>query len=144
MNHLIFKAVLTACLGSGGYQPEPELFGPSPEGLVHDYHSDPRQLNSLNTGSFGRYNIHTKVFQWLLVATEFPDLPANVSYNTQGALNEPPLDISNNMDQSDGKFKIWERYQFDLMILHELFLGSNPYMEHVTPLWPSGFPHIVY
>ncbi|KAJ9068811.1 hypothetical protein DSO57_1024903 [Entomophthora muscae] len=31
------------------------------------------------------------------VATKFPDLPANVSYNTQGALNEPPLDVSNIM-----------------------------------------------
>ncbi|KAJ9064421.1 hypothetical protein DSO57_1030823 [Entomophthora muscae] len=29
---------------------------------------------------------------------KFPDLPANVSYNTQGALNESPLDVSNSMD----------------------------------------------
>ncbi|KAJ9057272.1 hypothetical protein DSO57_1024263 [Entomophthora muscae] len=33
-----------------------------------------------------------------LVATEFPDLPANLSYNTQGALNESPLDVSNDMN----------------------------------------------
>ncbi|KAJ9048361.1 hypothetical protein DSO57_1035790 [Entomophthora muscae] len=33
-----------------------------------------------------------------IVATKLPDLPDNVSYNTQGALNELPLDISNNMD----------------------------------------------
>ncbi|KAJ9088093.1 hypothetical protein DSO57_1026410 [Entomophthora muscae] len=32
------------------------------------------------------------------VATKFPDLPANVSYNTQGALDKPPLDVSNVMD----------------------------------------------
>ncbi|KAJ9068114.1 hypothetical protein DSO57_1031937 [Entomophthora muscae] len=32
------------------------------------------------------------------VATKFPALPANVSYNTQMALNEPPLDVSNVMD----------------------------------------------
>ncbi|KAJ9052855.1 hypothetical protein DSO57_1029916 [Entomophthora muscae] len=32
------------------------------------------------------------------IATELPDLPANVYYNTQGALNELPLDVSNDMD----------------------------------------------
>ncbi|KAJ9072854.1 hypothetical protein DSO57_1022799 [Entomophthora muscae] len=39
--------------------------------------------------------------QWCMnhgVATEFPESPANVSYNTQGALDELPLDISNVMD----------------------------------------------
>ncbi|KAJ9062059.1 hypothetical protein DSO57_1014683 [Entomophthora muscae] len=36
------------------------------------------------------------------VATKSPDLPANISYNTQGALNELPLDVSNNVNQSDG------------------------------------------
>ncbi|KAJ9074629.1 hypothetical protein DSO57_1004431 [Entomophthora muscae] len=40
------------------------------------------------------------------VTTEFPDLPANVSYNTQGTLNKLPLDVSNNMDQSDGNIKL--------------------------------------
>ncbi|KAJ9083732.1 hypothetical protein DSO57_1031752 [Entomophthora muscae] len=33
-----------------------------------------------------------------VVATKFPALPANVSYNTQGALNEPPLGVSNIMN----------------------------------------------
>ncbi|KAJ9080901.1 hypothetical protein DSO57_1019982 [Entomophthora muscae] len=95
MNPLIFTAVLTACLGIGLYQQGPEFFGPSPEGLGNDYHYDPGQLNSSNTGSwpplvsphstlsiamytslyyvltyfagsFGRYNIHTKVFWWLM------------------------------------------------------------------------------
>ncbi|KAJ9081058.1 hypothetical protein DSO57_1018528 [Entomophthora muscae] len=41
------------------------------------------------------------------VETKFPDLPANVSYNTQGALNESPLDVSNNMRQSDGNVE-WQ------------------------------------
>ncbi|KAJ9068041.1 hypothetical protein DSO57_1032746 [Entomophthora muscae] len=41
------------------------------------------------------------------VATESPDLPANISYNTQGALNESPLDVSNNMNQSGGNVKWW-------------------------------------
>ncbi|KAJ9058576.1 hypothetical protein DSO57_1011030 [Entomophthora muscae] len=95
MNHLIFKAVLTACFEIGGYQQGSEFFGPSQEGLGHDHHYDPGQLNSSHTGSwhpivsphsilsipvytsmyyvltyfigsFGRYNIHTKVFCWLM------------------------------------------------------------------------------
>ncbi|KAJ9079801.1 hypothetical protein DSO57_1031802 [Entomophthora muscae] len=95
MNHLIFMAVLTACLGIGGYQQGSEFFGPSQEGLGHDHHYDPGQLNSSHTGSwppivspqstlsiaaytsmyyvltyfagsFGRYNIHAKVFFWLM------------------------------------------------------------------------------
>ncbi|KAJ9062983.1 hypothetical protein DSO57_1004926 [Entomophthora muscae] len=36
----------------------------------------------------------------------FSDLPANLSYNTQGALNEPPLNVSNDMDQSDDNIKL--------------------------------------
>ncbi|KAJ9063948.1 hypothetical protein DSO57_1035550 [Entomophthora muscae] len=32
------------------------------------------------------------------VATKLPDFPANISYNTQGALDESPLDVSNDMD----------------------------------------------
>ncbi|KAJ9089226.1 hypothetical protein DSO57_1014977 [Entomophthora muscae] len=36
------------------------------------------------------------------------DLPANVSHNTQGALNETPLDASNNMNQSNGNVKLQE------------------------------------
>ncbi|KAJ9065864.1 hypothetical protein DSO57_1015292 [Entomophthora muscae] len=96
MNHLIFTAVLTACLGIGGYQQELGTFGPLPEGLGHNYRYDPGQINSSPTGSwpplvsphftmsivvytslyyvltyfvgsFGRYNIHTKVFWWLMI-----------------------------------------------------------------------------
>ncbi|KAJ9077187.1 hypothetical protein DSO57_1019182 [Entomophthora muscae] len=32
------------------------------------------------------------------VAIKLPDSPANISYNTQGVLDELPLDVSNNMD----------------------------------------------
>ncbi|KAJ9072863.1 hypothetical protein DSO57_1022681 [Entomophthora muscae] len=103
MNNLIFTAVLTACLGIGGYQPGSEFFGPSPEGLGHDPHYNPGQLNSFRTGpwpplvspnstlfivmytsmyyiltyfagSFGRYNVHTKIFCWLM--TIYPILTA--------------------------------------------------------------------
>ncbi|KAJ9071963.1 hypothetical protein DSO57_1032070 [Entomophthora muscae] len=97
MNHLIFTAVLTACLGIGGYQQGSEFFGSSPDGLDHDPHYNPGQLNSSQTGpwpplvsphstlsitmytsmyyiliyfgvSFGRYNIHAKVFCWMMTA----------------------------------------------------------------------------
>ncbi|KAJ9074636.1 hypothetical protein DSO57_1004437 [Entomophthora muscae] len=82
MNHLIFTAVFTACLGIEGYQQVSEFFGPSPDGLGHDPHYNPGQLNSSQTGpwtplvsphstlsiamSFGRYNVHAKVFCWLM------------------------------------------------------------------------------
>ncbi|KAJ9060319.1 hypothetical protein DSO57_1032058 [Entomophthora muscae] len=50
MNFLIFTAVLTACLGIGGYQQGSELFGPSSEGLGCDPNYNPGQLNSSHTG----------------------------------------------------------------------------------------------
>ncbi|KAJ9089829.1 hypothetical protein DSO57_1008789 [Entomophthora muscae] len=103
MNHLIFTAVLTACLGIGGYQSGPEFFGPSPEGLGQNSYYDPGQLNSSQTGpwlplvsshstlsiamymsmyyvltyftgSFGRYNVHAKIFRWLM--TVYPIVTA--------------------------------------------------------------------
>ncbi|KAJ9051585.1 hypothetical protein DSO57_1003139 [Entomophthora muscae] len=103
MNHLIFTAVLTACLGIGGYQQGSEFFGPSPDGLGHDSHYFPGQLNSSYTGpwpplvslhsklsiamytsmyyiltyfagSFGRYNVHAKIFHWLM--TIYPIITA--------------------------------------------------------------------
>ncbi|KAJ9086279.1 hypothetical protein DSO57_1005843 [Entomophthora muscae] len=46
MNHFIFTAVLTACLGIGGYQPGPATFGPSPEGPGQTYYKEPAQQNS--------------------------------------------------------------------------------------------------
>ncbi|KAJ9051044.1 hypothetical protein DSO57_1008584 [Entomophthora muscae] len=95
MNHLIFTAVLTACLGIGGYQQGSEFFGPSPDELGHDPHYNPGQPNSSHTRpwppllsphstlsiamytsmyyiltyfarSFRRYNVHAKVFCWLM------------------------------------------------------------------------------
>ncbi|KAJ9086972.1 hypothetical protein DSO57_1037960 [Entomophthora muscae] len=42
-----------------------------------------------------------------IVATKFPSSPANVSYNTQGALNELPIDVSNGIDQSNGNIELW-------------------------------------
>ncbi|KAJ9055021.1 hypothetical protein DSO57_1008364 [Entomophthora muscae] len=56
------------------------------------------------------------------VATNFPSLPANKSYNTQGALNELPLDVSNSMNQSDANIELQalppnqEHCQFELLI----------------------------
>ncbi|KAJ9066901.1 hypothetical protein DSO57_1004983 [Entomophthora muscae] len=41
-----------------------------------------------------------------IIATEFPDLPANISYSIQGALTKSPLDVSNDMNQSDGIIKL--------------------------------------
>ncbi|KAJ9075009.1 hypothetical protein DSO57_1000949, partial [Entomophthora muscae] len=35
-----------------------------------------------------------------------PSPPANLSYNTQGVLEEPPLDVSNNRDQSKGSIEL--------------------------------------
>ncbi|KAJ9052364.1 hypothetical protein DSO57_1034951 [Entomophthora muscae] len=82
MNHLIFTAVITDCLGIGGYQQGSEFFGPSQKGLGHDHHYDPGQLklfphwflaspcistlHPVHCGSFGRYNIHFKVFCWMI------------------------------------------------------------------------------
>ncbi|KAJ9068291.1 hypothetical protein DSO57_1030222 [Entomophthora muscae] len=103
MNHLIFTAVLTACLGIGGYHQGPAAFRPSPEELGQKYYEDPGQLNSSYTGSwpslvsphptlsvaaydsayyiltyflgsFGRYNTHVKVFQ--LMMTIYPIITA--------------------------------------------------------------------
>ncbi|KAJ9050409.1 hypothetical protein DSO57_1014632 [Entomophthora muscae] len=103
MNHLIFTAVLTACLGIGGYQQDSEFFRPSSDGLGHDPHYNPGQLNSSKTGpwpplvsphstlsitmytsgyyiltyfagSFERFNVHTKAFRWLM--TVYPIVTA--------------------------------------------------------------------
>ncbi|KAJ9076216.1 hypothetical protein DSO57_1028440 [Entomophthora muscae] len=114
MNHLIFTAVLTACLGIGGYQQGSEFFGPSPEALGHDPHYDPGQLNSFHTGSwpplvsphstlsivvytsmyyvlayfagsFRRYNIHAKVFRWLM--TIYPIITALTGFQFANLLS---------------------------------------------------------
>ncbi|KAJ9090272.1 hypothetical protein DSO57_1004181 [Entomophthora muscae] len=94
-----FAKILPQLLGLyriGGYQHGSEFFGPSQEGLGHDHHYDPGQLNFSYTGSwllivsphltlslvaytsmyyvltyfvgsFGRYNVHSKVFWWLMI-----------------------------------------------------------------------------
>ncbi|KAJ9074729.1 hypothetical protein DSO57_1039249 [Entomophthora muscae] len=114
MNHLIFTAVLTACLGIGDYQQGSEFFGPSPGGLGHDPHYDPGQLNSSDTGSwpllvsphstlsivayttiyyvltyfagsFGRYNVHAKVFRWLM--TIYPIITALTGFQFANLLS---------------------------------------------------------
>ncbi|KAJ9073400.1 hypothetical protein DSO57_1016941 [Entomophthora muscae] len=43
-------------------------------------------------------NHSPKPQRYTFVATELPGSPANVSYNTQGALDETLLDVSNDMD----------------------------------------------
>ncbi|KAJ9053853.1 hypothetical protein DSO57_1020296 [Entomophthora muscae] len=99
----INKGSHLTCLGIGGYQSGPELFGPSPEGLGQDSYYDPGQLNSSQTGpwpplvsphstltiamytsmyyiltyfagSFGRYNVYAKIFRWLM--TVYPIVTA--------------------------------------------------------------------
>ncbi|KAJ9061823.1 hypothetical protein DSO57_1016758 [Entomophthora muscae] len=114
MNHLICTAVLTACLGIGGYQQGSEFFGPSPEVLGYDPHYDPGQLNSSHmgsrpplvflhstlfiavytsmyyvltyfAGSFGRYNIHTKVFHWFM--TIYPIVTALTGFQFSNLLS---------------------------------------------------------
>ncbi|KAJ9051936.1 hypothetical protein DSO57_1039142 [Entomophthora muscae] len=103
MNYLISAAVLTACLRIKGYQQKLGTFGPFPEGLGCNYHYEPKQLNSSHTGSceplvlphftisievytslyymmtyfagsFWRYNLHAKVFWWLI--TIYPTITA--------------------------------------------------------------------
>ncbi|KAJ9089782.1 hypothetical protein DSO57_1009281 [Entomophthora muscae] len=113
MHHLIFSAVLTACLGIGGYQQSSEFFGPSTEGLGYDPYYDPGQLNSSNTGpwpplvsphltlsiamytsayyiltyfagSFRQFNIHAKVFCWLM--TVYPIITALTGFQFSNLL----------------------------------------------------------
>ncbi|KAJ9089878.1 hypothetical protein DSO57_1008559 [Entomophthora muscae] len=102
MNHLIFSAVLTACLGIGGHQYQ-QLHGPFNDPSGEFFYKEPAQLNSSNqnswptlvlphstqsvaiytfiyyvlmyfTGNFGRYNLHAKVFQWMM--TVYPIVTA--------------------------------------------------------------------
>ncbi|KAJ9063245.1 hypothetical protein DSO57_1002149 [Entomophthora muscae] len=86
----------------------------------------------------------------VIVATEIPSLPANISHNTHGALNKSPHDISNSMDQSDGDVKLqvlspnYECYQFDMLIPTQVIPWSqtlNGTCHCATPWWPCGFPH---
>ncbi|KAJ9072784.1 hypothetical protein DSO57_1023607 [Entomophthora muscae] len=95
MNHLIFSAVLTACLGIGGHQ-YTHQHGPYNKPPNEYFYKEPVQLNSSKTYSwltlvlscstqhlaiytfifyvltyfvsnFGRFNVHTKVFRWMMM-----------------------------------------------------------------------------
>ncbi|KAJ9075890.1 hypothetical protein DSO57_1031301 [Entomophthora muscae] len=95
MNHLIFSAVLTACLRIGGHQ-YTHQHGPYNKPPNKYVYEEPAQLNSSETyswpmlvlprstqhvaictfifyvltyfaGNFGRFNVHTKVFRWMMV-----------------------------------------------------------------------------
>ncbi|KAJ9070897.1 hypothetical protein DSO57_1002956 [Entomophthora muscae] len=94
MNHLIFSAVLTACLGIGGHQYNHQhgLYNKPPDKY---FYKEPVQLNSSKkyswptlvlpcstqsvaiytcvyyvltyfAGNFGRFNVHAKVFRWMM------------------------------------------------------------------------------
>ncbi|KAJ9081055.1 hypothetical protein DSO57_1018525 [Entomophthora muscae] len=94
MNHLIFSAVLTACLGIGGHQ-HTHQHGPYNEPPNEYFTKEPAQLSSSEmyswptlvspcstqhieiytfvfyvltyfAGNFGRFNVHTKVFRWMM------------------------------------------------------------------------------
>ncbi|KAJ9062718.1 hypothetical protein DSO57_1007888 [Entomophthora muscae] len=43
---------------------------------------------------------------WSIASTKNLLSPANITHNTQGALNESPHDASNDIDQSEGKVKL--------------------------------------
>ncbi|KAJ9086641.1 hypothetical protein DSO57_1001922 [Entomophthora muscae] len=95
MNHLIFSAVLTSCLGIGGHQYNHQ-HGPFNKPPGKYYYKEPAPLNSSEqyswptlvlphstqsvaiytcvyyvltyfTSNFGRYNVHTKVFRWMMM-----------------------------------------------------------------------------
>ncbi|KAJ9084937.1 hypothetical protein DSO57_1018970 [Entomophthora muscae] len=102
MNHLIFSAVLTACLGVGGHQYFHQ-HGPHNKLPNEYFYEEPVQLNSSETYSWptlvlphstlhvaiysfvfyvltyfasnsGHFNVHAKVFRWMM--TIYPILTA--------------------------------------------------------------------
>ncbi|KAJ9049570.1 hypothetical protein DSO57_1023144 [Entomophthora muscae] len=102
MNHLIFSAILTACLGIGGHQ-HSHQHGPYNKPPDKYFYKEPAQLNSSKTYSwpmlvlsrstqhvaiysfvfymltyfasnFGRFNVHAKVFRWMMMV--YPILTA--------------------------------------------------------------------
>ncbi|KAJ9079445.1 hypothetical protein DSO57_1035292 [Entomophthora muscae] len=95
MNHLLFSAVLTACLGIGGHQynHQHELYNKPPDEY---FYKEPAQLNSSKkyswptlvspcstqhvaiyicvyyvltyfASNFRRFNVHAKVFRWKMM-----------------------------------------------------------------------------
>ncbi|KAJ9068983.1 hypothetical protein DSO57_1023191 [Entomophthora muscae] len=106
MNHLIFSAVLTACLGIGGHQYSHQ-HGPYNKPPDEYFYEEPAQLYSSETyswptlvlprstqhvaiysfvfyvltyfaGNFGRFNVHAKVFRWMM--TVYPILTALMGF----------------------------------------------------------------
>ncbi|KAJ9087952.1 hypothetical protein DSO57_1027972 [Entomophthora muscae] len=102
MNHLIFSAVLIACLGIGGHQYNHQ-HGPFNKPPGKYIYKEPAQLNSSKqyswptlvlphstqsvaiytcvyyvltyfAGNFGQYNLHAKVFRWMM--TVYPIVTA--------------------------------------------------------------------
>ncbi|KAJ9053867.1 hypothetical protein DSO57_1020308 [Entomophthora muscae] len=105
MNHLIFSAVLTACLGIGGHQ-HTHQHGPYNEPPHEYFYEEPAQLNSSEmyswptlvlprstqhvaiytfvfyvltyfAGNFRRFNLHAKIFRWMM--TVYPIVTALTS-----------------------------------------------------------------
>ncbi|KAJ9057294.1 hypothetical protein DSO57_1024054 [Entomophthora muscae] len=77
--------------------PSSDLVNPSPL----------RQIPESNTEAPFTQDCSLWLLTGAIVATKVQTLPANVSYNTQGALNELPLDVSNVMNESGGNVK-WQ------------------------------------
>ncbi|KAJ9056259.1 hypothetical protein DSO57_1035059 [Entomophthora muscae] len=106
MNHLIFSAVLTACLGIGGHQYSHQ-HGPYNKPPDEYFYKEPAQLYSSKTYSwptlvlsrstqhiaiysfvfyvltyfasnFGGFNVHVKVFRWMM--TVYPILMALMGF----------------------------------------------------------------
>ncbi|KAJ9066207.1 hypothetical protein DSO57_1011760 [Entomophthora muscae] len=102
MNHLIFSAVLTSCLGIGGHQYNHQQ-GPYNKPPEEYFYKEPAQLNSSKqyswptlvspcstqsvaiytcvyyvltyfASNFGRFNVHTKVFRCMMMV--YPIVPA--------------------------------------------------------------------
>ncbi|KAJ9064037.1 hypothetical protein DSO57_1034662 [Entomophthora muscae] len=113
MNHLIFSAVLTACLGIGGQQYNHQ-HGPYNKLPDKYFYEEPAQLNSSKqyswpmlvlprstqhiaiytcvyyvltyfAGNFRRFNIHTKVFIWMM--TVYPIVTALTGFQVTNLYN---------------------------------------------------------
>ncbi|KAJ9074228.1 hypothetical protein DSO57_1008752 [Entomophthora muscae] len=116
MNHLIFSAVLTACLGIGGHQ-HSHQHGPYKKPPDEYFYKEPVQLNSSETYSwptlvlprstqhiaiysfvfymlmyfasnFGQFNVHAKVFRWMMMV--YPILTALTGFQVSNLV--PYLD----------------------------------------------------
>ncbi|KAJ9055491.1 hypothetical protein DSO57_1003568 [Entomophthora muscae] len=120
MNHLIFSAVLTACLGIGGHQ-YTHQHGPYNKPPNKYFYKEPAQLNSSETypwptlvlpcstqhvaiytfvfyvltyfaGNFRRFNVHTKVFIWMM--TVYPIVMALTGFQVTNLVPYPAKILS--------------------------------------------------